>query len=353
MKRVSTALTLCLFLPLAVAAQKRTDREHDGFFGSVRTVTEEVATLTGTREKPVESGRRRTESRTYDLNGNLTERLVYGGAGGKEVIERSVYSWDAEGNRIKNSYMGGGGIPAPADSQPALVKEDRAADGSHLYKILYRHDSKGNRVEENVYRGGGAFVSQVLSEYNGNGQVIKRQIKQTDGTMMKVSYTYLNAIITPLSETRGGETVRLNYGLDGQGNWTLRLGHLNKKQSGEVGEATFRAITYFDKPSPEKATEMNEPHRDLVKPVPINSPQPKYSELARKHHVEGIALLRVLVGEDGLVKQAIVTKGLPDGLDDEAYLAASKLKFKPALISGKPTPFWVPVMIEFQLKDWN
>jgi len=350
---LSFLLTLYLILSASVAAQiKKTDREYDGFFGSVRTVIEERATLSGTREKPVESGRQRLESRTYDQEGNLVERIVYGGDGGKGIIARNVFSFDSEGNRVERSYAGGSSIPAPTDSQPAQANQDRAADGAYLYKIIYKYDGKGNRLEESAYRGGGAFVYQVLYEYNENGLVIKREVKQADGTVDKVSYSYLNAIVTPKAEVRsGGETVKYSYGLDEQGNWTLRLGYPDKKKTGEVGEAHFRTITYYDNSSLGKAASALP--RDLVRPVPINAPQPRYSEPARKHNVEGNILLRVLVGEDGLVKQAIVTKGLPDGLNDEAYVAASALKFKPALLFGKPIQFWQIVMIEFRLRSRN
>jgi len=86
------------------------------------------------------------------------------------------------------------------------------------------------------------------------------------------------------------------------------------------------------------------------RPVPLNAPQPQYTEMARKHGVEGAVTLRVLVGADGLVKQIRVTKGLPDGLTDQAMRAASELKFKPAMKNGQPVPFWQLVYIEFRLR---
>ncbi|MEN3333883.1 MAG: ankyrin repeat-rich rane spanning protein [Blastocatellia bacterium] len=86
------------------------------------------------------------------------------------------------------------------------------------------------------------------------------------------------------------------------------------------------------------------------RPVPLNAPQPQYTETARKHGVEGIVIVRVLVGIDGLVKQVRVNRGLPDGLTAEAVRAAFALKFKPALKDGQPTLYWQSVMIEFHLR---
>jgi TonB family protein len=86
------------------------------------------------------------------------------------------------------------------------------------------------------------------------------------------------------------------------------------------------------------------------KPVPLNSPQPRYTEEARKNKIQGVVIARVLVGADGAVKQARIVRGLPDGLDEQAIQAAYQLRFRPAMKSGQPIAFWVPVQIEFNLR---
>lgn len=86
------------------------------------------------------------------------------------------------------------------------------------------------------------------------------------------------------------------------------------------------------------------------RPVALNSPAPSYTERARQNKVEGIIVARVLVGEDGTVQQVRITKGLPDGLNEQAIRAAYALKFKPAMKEGKPVKFWQAVQIEFHLR---
>lgn len=86
------------------------------------------------------------------------------------------------------------------------------------------------------------------------------------------------------------------------------------------------------------------------KPVPLNAPSPRYTEEARKNKIQGVVLARVLVGPDGSVKQARVTRGLPDGLDEQAIQAAYQLRFRPAMKGGSPVAFWVTVQIEFNLR---
>jgi TonB family protein len=60
--------------------------------------------------------------------------------------------------------------------------------------------------------------------------------------------------------------------------------------------------------------------------------------------------MRILVGADGTVKDAIVITGLPYGLDDEALEGARKMKFKPAMKDGTPVDFWVTIQMEFNLR---
>jgi len=85
-------------------------------------------------------------------------------------------------------------------------------------------------------------------------------------------------------------------------------------------------------------------------PILLNNPQPRYTEEARKNKIQGTVMVRVLIGNDGQVKRVVVTRPLPDGLDEQAIQAAYQLRFKPAMKSGQPVSFWKPVAIEFNLR---
>ena len=87
------------------------------------------------------------------------------------------------------------------------------------------------------------------------------------------------------------------------------------------------------------------------RPVPLNAPQPRYTEEARKNKIEGVVIARVLVGADGGVKQMKITRGLPDGLDEQAIQTAYQMRFKPAIKDGQPVAFWQLVQIEFTLPN--
>ncbi|MEK6299391.1 MAG: energy transducer TonB [Acidobacteriota bacterium] len=86
------------------------------------------------------------------------------------------------------------------------------------------------------------------------------------------------------------------------------------------------------------------------KPIPLNLPQPLYTEEARKNKITGTVRARVLIGADGLVKQVKIERGLPDGLNEQAIQAVYKVRFRPAMKAGQPVAWWVPFEIDFNLR---
>jgi protein TonB len=85
-------------------------------------------------------------------------------------------------------------------------------------------------------------------------------------------------------------------------------------------------------------------------PELVSPPQPVYPDIAREAGVEGTVLVRVLVGEDGFVKEQMIVQSVPM-LDEAAAQAAADAVFKPALQKDKPVAVWMVIPIEFQLRN--
>jgi protein TonB len=83
-------------------------------------------------------------------------------------------------------------------------------------------------------------------------------------------------------------------------------------------------------------------------PELVSMNEPQYPELAREAGVEGTVLIRVLVAEDGFVKDQIIIQSV-SMLDDAAATAAQTAVFKPALQKDKPVAVWMVIPIEFRL----
>ena len=83
-------------------------------------------------------------------------------------------------------------------------------------------------------------------------------------------------------------------------------------------------------------------------PELVSMEPPNYPEDARAKGVEGTVHVRVLVGEDGLVRKATISKSIPL-LDESAIGAARTAVFKPGLLEHKPVAVWMVIPIEYKL----
>lgn len=84
-------------------------------------------------------------------------------------------------------------------------------------------------------------------------------------------------------------------------------------------------------------------------PRVIYSPDPEYSEEARKAKYQGTVILWVILGPDGLVRSIRVQRALGMGLDQRALEAVKTWKFEPARKDGHPVAVQITVEVNFRL----
>jgi len=82
----------------------------------------------------------------------------------------------------------------------------------------------------------------------------------------------------------------------------------------------------------------------LVKFVP-----PDYPEMARASQLEGTVMVKVYVGTDGSVLDAIVIQSVHPMLDNAAKEAARKCKFTPGKQRNIPVKVWMAIPFRFRL----
>jgi protein TonB len=83
-------------------------------------------------------------------------------------------------------------------------------------------------------------------------------------------------------------------------------------------------------------------------PVRIAIDPPVYPEVASAAGVAGTVIVRVLVGKDGKVADALIVDGIPM-LDEAALACARTAVFQPALLQNRPIEVWVLMPIVFKL----
>jgi TonB family protein len=83
----------------------------------------------------------------------------------------------------------------------------------------------------------------------------------------------------------------------------------------------------------------------------LNNPSPHFTEAARQSRTQGKVVMRVRFGANGKVARAVMLRGLPDGLTDEARVAIYKFQFTPATsAAGTPMDSSQTVSINFTIR---
>jgi TonB family protein len=83
--------------------------------------------------------------------------------------------------------------------------------------------------------------------------------------------------------------------------------------------------------------------------VIVSKPLPQYTADARQLRIQGDVTLEVRFTASGRVEVLRVVNGLGHGLDQQAILAAEKIRFKPATKNGVPVDEVSLIRITFQL----
>jgi protein TonB len=88
----------------------------------------------------------------------------------------------------------------------------------------------------------------------------------------------------------------------------------------------------------------------LPVPIPVDIPRSEYPEEARRLGFEGMVKLRLLVDEQGRVREAKLLHDPGHGLGAQALRNAKRyLRFRPALREGRPVATEIPFTMAFEL----
>lgn len=229
MRRIMSPLILAFALVAPTGAQQRkSDLEHAGLKGKVKTVKVEEAKLSNKSGKPVEGKRVQLETQNYGENGMLVKSVRFDA----EKRGDYFYSYDSSGNRLE--FI-------------------RNATSSSRVKTEFKYDAAGYRLEE-VQTGDEGLVAKVVSVYDAKGLRTERRMYNKQGLFARRTYTY-GGDGNPTEEAeydpKGGLVGKQGYSyeLDATGNWIKRVtsaqGMINGKPASEPAEITYRTIAYY------------------------------------------------------------------------------------------------------------
>ena len=89
---------------------------------------------------------------------------------------------------------------------------------------------------------------------------------------------------------------------------------------------------------------------DVKAPKKLSSPNPQYTEIARKARIQGVVIVEAIIDKQGKVTDVKILKGLPMGLDKAAAEAVSKWRFESATLNGKPVAVIYNLTVNFRLQ---
>jgi protein TonB len=92
------------------------------------------------------------------------------------------------------------------------------------------------------------------------------------------------------------------------------------------------------------------PGSGVTPPRVIREVKPTYTHHALLERIQGTVLLELVVTESGRPTRIRVIRSLdPNGLDEQAVLAASQWEFEPGRLSGKPVSVLVTLALDFTI----
>jgi periplasmic protein TonB len=91
------------------------------------------------------------------------------------------------------------------------------------------------------------------------------------------------------------------------------------------------------------------PGRGVTPPRPIYSPDPEFSEEARKAKYQGVCTLMIVVDTDGKPINLRVVNSLGMGLDEKALETVKTWRFEPGMKDGHPVKVEMAVEVDFHL----
>jgi len=218
MKSMIMTLMLSLIFCSVAEAQKKSARELEGLKGPVRKITEETVKLSEERGNRIEAENGSVTIVVFDSAGNLLEHTTYSpnpNSGKLEQLDRSVYSYDAEGRRTKKEFSdiplvllpGEGPIPKKEMPPPRV----RTRDGATLQTEVDKFDASGNRVETITYNGTAEGAMFKRETYNYNAQTRTRE---------KLTYDFRNQLVEKTInkfDEQGNLVESLSFDLVGKG----------------------------------------------------------------------------------------------------------------------------------------
>ena len=87
----------------------------------------------------------------------------------------------------------------------------------------------------------------------------------------------------------------------------------------------------------------------VSQPRLLSKVEPKYSDEARRAHIDAVVVLHLVVGADGAPRDLKVQRGAGFGLDEQAIKAVEQWRFQPGAKAGVPVAVYATIEVNFSI----
>lgn len=106
-------------------------------------------------------------------------------------------------------------------------------------------------------------------------------------------------------------------------------------------------VSFIDRPPEDAPVAAFKAGSGVTPPVVIHSVGADFSPDARLRHISGVCLISLIVDTHGLPQNLRVARSLEPSLDQNALVAISHYRFKPAMKNGVPVPAVITIEVDF------
>jgi len=241
----------------------------------------------------------------------------------------------------------------------ALVKQTEIPDDRAWFHRMYaanKADSWIPQYEVELTRNEASLRQLFVRFASKKAQIMIRNVNDNPEPGKGLEWGLLHSARAPLNvyyaewkpgitDDNGAEPIGYFFYIDGMFRWDSLI-HFMGPQTLRPDSPSTHASAQTDLPA---AGPIYHADKSTTPPKLLSSVQAKYTDRARKKHLEGSVLLTVVVDTNGHTKDIEISRSLETDLDEQAIEALRSYTFSPALKNGHPVAVKLAIEVQFHL----
>lgn len=230
---------------------KESDRQHEGFVGTVKTVTTYLSAISGNWQSTPRGKQCKFKTVMYAPTGRLIQSSLFPDCGrGGEL--RDTFTYDKDGNRYDKNEMTESQSGIPAGPPPMAGKSISEEETMKTPSVTFKYNDQGKRAEQAGLFSDGKLMHRFIYKYDEKGRVAEiLRYYPEEKTPRKTKYSYFADQQFPVAwieyDANGKLSQRYvfsDYSLNATGDWIKRKAVIEDGAGKRIGWES-RQIEYY------------------------------------------------------------------------------------------------------------